>query len=1468
MLSNVNPQVNFYYDRDMQPIPGGTTQNPNAGRTLAAILNGSTNTCGGSPFTFPRNEFTLECLFRTDEGFHSGTLFRVSNANGHDIMQFTLGQDRLALRVEVESAQATADAALAFFPLNKIGRMSNHYLKDGNWHHLVVSFTIKTGEIQLYIDGESPPEFKRVVGTKPLIATVAQPAYFFFSNFGIGTGFHGDLDEVALYDRVLDPAWIYQHYQDAMVNQTHYQMCVVPLPEVPCYHDQVTDGLDSLNYPPGYPIVDIEPAAMLAQYPAPRYKAGVELDRNFPDFGSFNRAFYGTSPGKKMKKFYRDLATYWNYSLPAAAVWEHPCDPPLGYTTPMQELLAEPEMLDIPRSLKLLTRYMGSQDYPTGLPDPWVVLSVPGGNPLDCTPTVPCTNQPACEFKDDEGLLPFSHTSALPDDYYYNDGAGGFTYSYGSTSGCDPQPAGKKQLSLTPNDPTLLPAQFDADLAVDQVNSILAAMGTYDPAAAHIEYLTDEGEMAPGPALINCATGVNCTSFCDADMQAQYMASGFTSTEDFIASQKDLWVKTLTDPARNLIAAQNASLSYDPPIFHQYNIQGGRTSWFTGYPEYRNINMQLNGSSHPTPYFYPQSPVAWALEGDPKNSGMNEIAIGRIREMDDHDDHYFAPYVSPGIHSPSVYIGHSNGIVRPGTYLGLLKLLEGYGADYFHAFVQSSMKPGEVSDAGNIGGNHLTWKIAMPSYAQGVLSYANRLFLNSENVPGQTTFPASASSRYTFTTQRFGEYVLIREHNTSDKQLIFAASPSMSNWEGGYVPDNITEIDVPGAGPLRFKIRQQGSIYYHQPSLDLFYPLDFWHENKDPYFWCKENIWFEAEVEDKKSPGITKVTEQAPGAGTGDYVNARTYVTNPGGGVKSTFYNFVYRQGHPTDFYLHALASNHDPEPADILVYLDGVLLGDIVIPPVTVLPPGEPWAWAHLKAGTTAAAITLPPLVTGKEYQLEMRMNGKEICLDKLILSESDDPPNFDWTAAGANYIEAEYCGLETRFNYVDAATGLPFDSDHCMDWTWDFGDGSTSKRVSPVHTYDFSGEYDVTLTIYNPMTGDEYQANYTLDIAFEMPKFRVDKYVGCADDLAGLTLTCFLPGYSPTNEPPIAVSQAEVTTAPGGLTHITGTMIGTVAGQPAITIYVSPTRSDTITVTHYLDPAGECSVTATAYILIPETQVGATYSTPITCGVPFTVTANNAFSYEWFTVEDPVGVPADCGDLSSAVFTSLGNGPTRDFTLTEPTTILIRGSDVCGCSSADTCFTLIPEGLDFTAEPYYTSATTKFVTLRGVASLPLGSTWFWKQDGLPMVPSAANQVFAPNVPTRKRGFPQPWYNPEICLNYTTPGGFTCETCKHIDIAALKAPEGIAEIPVASSIKIHPNPSSGRFTLDFDLRQKYSVDIQVVDLLGNLVFETRYSGVQQAVKLIDLGAAADGVYLLRAKYGEEQYSQKLLLKR
>ena len=57
----------------------------------------------------------------------------------------------------------------------------------------------------------------------------------------------------------------------------------------------------------------------------------------------------------------------------------------------------------------------------------------------------------------------------------------------------------------------------------------------------------------------------------------------------------------------------------------------------------------------------------------------------------------------------------------------------------------------------------------------------------------------------------------------------------------------------------------------------------------------------------------------------------------------------------------------------------------------------------------------------------------------------------------------------------FTDQSTGSP------TSWSWTFGDGGTSTAQNPVHTYNSTGTYTVTLTATNAVGSDsETKTNY----------------------------------------------------------------------------------------------------------------------------------------------------------------------------------------------------------------------------------------------------------------------------------------------------------------------------------------------------------------------------------------------------
>jgi len=91
-----------------------------------------------------------------------------------------------------------------------------------------------------------------------------------------------------------------------------------------------------------------------------------------------------------------------------------------------------------------------------------------------------------------------------------------------------------------------------------------------------------------------------------------------------------------------------------------------------------------------------------------------------------------------------------------------------------------------------------------------------------------------------------------------------------------------------------------------------------------------------------------------------------------------------------------------------------------------------------------------------------------------------TNTPPDADFTY---NQPSPEFC--EPVYFY-DAS----YDPDWCDSWTyyWDFGDGESSTDMDPVHTYDTSGTYTVTLTVTDGY-GDSDSISYDITVINNPP-------------------------------------------------------------------------------------------------------------------------------------------------------------------------------------------------------------------------------------------------------------------------------------------------------------------------------------------------------------------------------------------
>jgi len=84
-------------------------------------------------------------------------------------------------------------------------------------------------------------------------------------------------------------------------------------------------------------------------------------------------------------------------------------------------------------------------------------------------------------------------------------------------------------------------------------------------------------------------------------------------------------------------------------------------------------------------------------------------------------------------------------------------------------------------------------------------------------------------------------------------------------------------------------------------------------------------------------------------------------------------------------------------------------------------------------------------------------------------------------------------------------------------------------------------------------------------------------------------------------------------------------------------------------------------------------------------------------------------------------------------------------------------------------------------------------------------------------------------------------------------------------EVEWANNMKVYPNPSKDVFNVSFDMDRPQDLILQVMDLRGVVVSETRYAGTSRFTGQVDLTGRPAGMYMLRIQTKEDFFTTKLV---
>ncbi|QZP38111.1 PKD domain-containing protein [Halobaculum magnesiiphilum] len=130
------------------------------------------------------------------------------------------------------------------------------------------------------------------------------------------------------------------------------------------------------------------------------------------------------------------------------------------------------------------------------------------------------------------------------------------------------------------------------------------------------------------------------------------------------------------------------------------------------------------------------------------------------------------------------------------------------------------------------------------------------------------------------------------------------------------------------------------------------------------------------------------------------------------------------------------------------------------------------------LSSGTyeVTTELQVPEDATPGEYTISTTGSGVDPTDDDSLANEDDeiDSTETTITVQDPDQNEDPTAAFTASPSSPDAGEGVSFDASGSSDadgsiasYEWDFGDGSTATGVSPSHTFDDAGEYDVTLTV-----------------------------------------------------------------------------------------------------------------------------------------------------------------------------------------------------------------------------------------------------------------------------------------------------------------------------------------------------------------------------------------------------------------
>jgi Ig-like domain CHU_C associated len=923
------------YDDCMPGMPGAVI--PAGGSVFQIQQNALVGNClrifpgaGSWQAYFPNILYSLnnEYLTNNSRGFTYEFVFRINADYFSSFAVWLKGSNRISISDEDIAGQLLAEDGsnppflmTLYSKLIGNGKLSTNYFLDKQWHHIAYTFDGNFGTYRIWIDGEiitpldyvPPPSYQPLV-PREMPAVVNYPS---LTIVGLGSGGSIDFDEMAFYTDALPDNMIYQHYLNVMQQNQHYDALYNPAIIAPPPVDPTLANYDPLDFAPNHPFIAGIPQTLDAT-------------------NSNNNAIPAVS--QQLEKF--PLPRYKkNHGLNKNINWmdNEYLGRVGGFRNGPHDIRVQTElatnwnyMFNLNPNAAFSSIYQHDLNaFANTHPQfKYSVLTnmnfIKIGEPADALGAYPCN----------PSLYGYFAPNNINETYFQN-----------------------------------LGHAMNSKLAINVLNN------TIQPLTAPIDYISENGFESPlfsmnaGGCPYNDPNAIATHNLWPNTFPTYFEYYGYSRARLEKAYRDEL----ITNSAPSFPQLQNTK-------FSKYLVSSVyEDSYFENYSQHRFLQTPFvhngNINYYSTPPFYiratyewkqPQGGTNWGVRqiiANPFNGGSSgrkyEIAIG---------DSLFAPFISAG------WTDESRN-VRPGQWLGLLKILGLVGADYYHTGY-FNVTSGNLFTTGTtfpVDPKLWCYQAVMPSYAQGITSRYEKYLHNSSI----HEFSYAGSS-----------FFMVRKASGQNKYLVYGTQQQYSNIIGNAPISTQYKIDVPtkpDIDGLKFEIRRQGSTYIYDnsnASAPIFYQLDKWHESTHPSYWTSD-FNFEAEVNDNVNNfNYNLVTQRPTGVAPKDFTIYDTYIAFAASDPKAD-YIFAPRTNNSNyQVWLRLRKNVSSTGSTGVRVYLDGNLLYTMACISNTN------WQWYGFDGCTlqkmllnnvsnTEHVVSVEPIGVGLEFdQLSLKTN------------------------------------------------------------------------------------------------------------------------------------------------------------------------------------------------------------------------------------------------------------------------------------------------------------------------------------------------------------------------------------------------------------------------------------------------------------------------------------------------------------